>query len=391
MATLYESSKTARKFVIFFIIGSLAIFILQSIISPAPPQIAETNEGPGFYMAPNPIFGNITFPEIRSIEYNRSVPIIREGVFPNFPETAYVYEIEQPREKLTTFDQAIFAAETLGFTSEQYQESGSILSWEADAGTKTLIINLESQAWELRTDYSENPEALRTKTLTEDLELYGDQVGRLMNRINISSNGLENSSAEIRYAVQGRDGIFTDADSVEEAEYVFIDAYRNIRLADTNTLNPPELEQGQIAPQPVDAFVYKNDPRDGQFAVVATNFLSDFGREIFEIDFINYTYDFVNRGAYPIITPDEAVSAVQAGAGHLVYVNPQGVDTFVDPEESYDIVDIRVEAPRTELAYLEPDIWEGFAYPMYVFRGKARLSNGSLADFVIYVDAIKRA
>ncbi len=50
----------------------------------------------------------------------------------------------------------------------------------------------------------------------------------------------------------------------------------------------------------------------------------------------------------------------------------------------------RATATETELAYFEPNIWEGYVYPIYIFRGKAELVSGKTADFVFYVDAIRR-
>ena len=56
-----------------------------------------------------------------------------------------------------------------------------------------------------------------------------------------------------------------------------------------------------------------------------------------------------------------------------------------------DVSEFEALSEKTSLGFYEPTVWSGYVLPIYVFEGIATMKDGSLAEFIFYVDALKRA
>jgi hypothetical protein len=395
LASLYQSTIRARK-ILFIILSFFAFVLLYNLYSnlTAKEDLIGEAEANRFFMIADAAFGEVPAPGFNGMTYNSDAQFRLNSVHPStFPDVSYVYKIEQPREKLLSFENALNTVVKLGFIREGYTElDENTFRWQKDNNSKTLEYNKELQSWKFRTEYYENESALQVKTLYETIERYINTSGNLISSLNFLVFGMEKATIEARFAKLGLDGVFVDSPTATESDYVFMNYFRKLPQAD---LKPkeilPQVEDETLIPLPAEGRVYSRDPRFGQIKIIISNRLNDLTRDIFEIDFTDFEYSTI-KASYFIVTPDEAFDLIQRGNGSLVFVQPQGIN-YLAPGLSTgntEVVEFVLDAKRTELGYFEPAEWTGYVTPIYIFKGSATLKDGRQANVVIYVDAIKR-
>ncbi len=393
MSTLYQSATNARK--IIFVILIMILLILgydvgSGYLKSTPETVLEAQR---FYMTADKAFGNVGVPKITSfkIDSDNNASYLLQNFHGSFPDVAYVYKIEQPKEKLLSFEEALKTAETLGFEKNSYADLGSNnFQWQTQNSTKTLKYNKVSQIWEMNTDYVNNVNAIARKVIDTPIENYASRVKSLVNKLGFETSGFPNGKVELRYVSLGFDGSFETVERSADASYIIADVFRQLDLADLKPSGEqPKPSVGEEVPKPFDGYVYTSDPRKGQIRFVISNNLSDYSRDIFDLEFTNYEYSTL-RAKYFIISADEAWTKIQRGQASLVLLQPQGDDYFSENAE-LNVRRYVADARRTELAYWEPETWDGFVYPIYIIRGRAELEDGRQASFEFYVDALKRS
>ncbi|MCA9381489.1 hypothetical protein KC678_04445 [Candidatus Dojkabacteria bacterium] len=396
MASLYQNTQRTRK----IIVGVLIFFVLVLLFNlyrnlTAEPLVDVIPNSQRFYVNPNRIFGDVPSPEIPGIEYNQDATFSLDGIhfLNDFPDVAFVYAIEQPRERLLSISEAQDTATALGFVGSSYTKSGTVLTWLASNGTKTLTYDLASRKWSLETRFLDNEAALARKNLLDgnnlvELESAYEKLGsRIISGFKLTGLGLDDVDVNATIAQKGIDGFLTEVNKLADAEYVHMAISRVMAVS---ALKPRSEQPEGVAPEaPEPVKVYSDDPRDGQITLLISNQLKSFATDVFEFNFTDFEYDELSTGIYSIITPDEAWSNVQKGQGALTFIEKQDSNYFAE----YSSVNVRrfnAVAQQTELALYEPDNWYGYAIPIYVFRGTAQLEDGQLANFIFYADAIKR-
>lgn len=391
MASLYVTSNNARK-VAVIILGVFAVIILgdtfikfSNSINQAAPATRR------FYLDPDRALGDVGVPNIPGIELdNKNPTIVQESVSSAFPDVSYVYAIDQPSEKSNTFQNATKTAAALGFSAQGFKDLGNNdFRWSTADLSKNLNFNKLSQIWSFNTIYENNVDAKKKKTMLTTIDAYAAKVPTILNSLLFSSGlGLSSPKIDARYIVRTDQGDITETQDSKVSNYVKLNVYRKLPQADLKqSQDQPKLLTGETKPQATTGAVYTTDPRVGEFSATVSNDLSNLGRDMFEMKFVNYTYG--NKGIYFIVTPEEAFSRIQKGQGSLVALSPEGADYF-DPFLKLDVTKFTVDARKTELGFYEPDEWTGFVYPIYILTGNATLGDGRLAKFTFYVDAIKR-
>ncbi|MDQ7021448.1 MAG: hypothetical protein Q9M91_06510 [Candidatus Dojkabacteria bacterium] len=240
----------------------------------------------------------------------------------------------------------------------------------------------------MTTDWYENAAALGLKSISSDITYYASEAKELLNSLGFTGLGLSSGQAEIRYSVLGLDGIFFEAETVNEADFVFISIFRKLPQSIVRVREEIPEAYRETVPENTVGKVYSTDPREGQVNLIVSNQLKNYPSDVFSIDFVDF--DYSTPALYEVVTPDEALTNLQRGNGSLVYFQDSNTDYFANLSTNVAVTEFRVDATRTELAYWEPEDWAGYTYPIYVFKGVARLENGGLANFTFFVDAIKR-
>ncbi len=399
MATLYDASKTGRKVLFGFLIFTLLVLVIETISNAQQAAILTPTNTARYYMNPDRAFGDISRPNIPGISLDSSVTpsYSLESVFTVLPDVAYVYKIDKPREKLGSFEAAQTSVNKLGFNPLVYTTDNNLFTWETASGTKVIKYDKENLTWSMTTDYTNNIEAKRIKTLNNTIDPYERSALSLIKSLGFDTTGFDTGLVDARFA-KYNNGTFFNNDNPAEADYVVINIFRNLSFADLKPTDElPQTDNKALIPKPIDAYVYTADPRIGEIHVIASNKLSDYKKDVFELNFTDYEYsidsnsaDGLLRGSYLIITPEEAWTKIQQGQGSLVSLIPQSGNYFGDQPDTVSVRKFVADRSKTLLGYYEPKDWTGYVYPIYIFKGRAEMNDGRQAEFTYYIEAIKR-
>lgn len=395
MASLYKTSQNARKVLIFFLFFAILILAYDTVTSFQRNSGVVAPNQARFYVNPNNFFGDISNPEIPSIslaEGSQPTYSLRQPNFPVFPDVSYVYQVEQPTEKLGTYEGALSRALILGYPDTQLTQQDRDLIWQNTDSSKTLRFGRNTLVWSLTTNYTTNVDALRNKSISSQTTIYGRNALNLLRRLVVNSNsynfGFRDARQVITLADIGPSGLLFQVQRPEEAEYVRVDLYRNLPLADLKPRQElPQLQPGQIEPLPFTGITYRDDPRVGIFTSVVSSNFSEYSRDMFEMDFTDFVITG-QTGTYFIITPEDAWTKIQNGEASLVAIETQDTDRFSE----FPVVNVRrfeADPLRTTLGFYEPRQWNGYITPIYIFQGTATLDSGRLANFTFFVNALR--
>lgn len=385
MATLAGTSNIVRKGFVFFAIFSIAVIVFGTIFQGSQEVLDEDNEANRLYMEIDRALGEVPSPTLEGIQYNQNANFQIESVLPRFPDASYIYSINRPRG-LLSFDAPRKVASDLGFNLNTERTNGNILTWTSAETARTLSFDTVEQTWELNTNLQDSPSVVGNKSLLTSAEAYINTTAQVISKLGFDTTGLGNSAnIEIVLAKLQNDFSFIDTTFIEQAEYVFANAFRVLDLADPKSGATDPISKERLTV--VRGKVYSNDPRFGQIEIIGTNQLRNLSEDILDLKFKNFTYG--TRGSYSIITPEEAWSNIQRGNGALVQIRRQGENYFTKPD-SIEVRRFIADAKQTELALFEDEEWTGFVTPIYVFRGRAELNDGRIATFIFFTDGIKR-
>lgn len=389
MATLYASTNTARKFLIAFLVFSVAILIFDNLGS-LPGSNSVSTEAARFYMKVNRTFGNLPTFEIDSIALDPSSNpqyVVQSAFSTAFPDVSYVYQILQPRENFQFLSSFEDTANTLGFPDSP-TVSGNDYTWVSADGTKTLRYNGVSQVWKLETDLVANADARVARLTLDNVSSYQSRIQSLLKNSNFDSKGFDQAVFDTKFLDLNSEGDLIVTDNALDAEFAFGTAYRTLPLADLKiAAERPELKKGQVLPTAFTGKTYTADPRKGSFNILFSYNLGTMTKDLYSLDFINFEY--TQSGVYQIITPTEGFSEIQNGRGALVSLTQPSKDFFAD-QSGVSVTRFDIDARRTEIAFYEPQEWIGYTFPIYVYYGTAQLTNGGLANAIFFIDAVKR-
>jgi hypothetical protein len=418
MATLYESAGTGRKLLLGFVIFSILVIAWEGISRLFTSTPLNTIPQFSYYLPADLALKNVPPIIIEPIKISESVKPtysidrLSNALVAKFPDTAYVYKVEEPREKLTTVEDATETAAKMGFNSECIPEDEYFgtnpaadrctykeeeYTWVRASGTRTLKFNKTTQVWDLTTDYFNNIDVKTLGTLNSNLNDYINIGASIVNNLGFSNgSGLNNPYVEYIPADLNNAGAFFKPERDTQARFVFVEVYRNLLLAQPKTKN--EIQQittdkaivDNIPPQ-LFGNVYGSDPRKGSVRLIVGNNGSKVERDVFSLDFTDFEYATrgTTKGVYPIINLTEAWTKAQTNKGFLVYLLPENGN----PLETYTNLAVRsfiADATKTTLGYYEREEWNGFVSPIFIFEGRAVLEDGRQASFTIFVDALKR-
>ena len=397
MASLYSTSQNARKVLLVIVAIVIVILAFDTISSFQNSESTNLQKARRFYMASDNFFGDIKSPEIPSIpiaEESKPVFSLRQPVFGKFPDVAYVYFVEKSGEKLETFENALDKASLIGFEKTLLEENGREMIWTIQDGTKVLNFNRDTFKWDLNTNYTSNIEAIRKKTVSNQSTTYSRNVTALLKKFVLNSAsynfGFRDAVTTVTLANIGPSGLFYEVKSANEAQYARVDVFRQLPFADLKPQDQqPELLKNEIRPTAVSGVVYREDPRLGIFSAIVSNNFTNYEKDLFDIDFIDFNYTG-QTGKYLIISPDDAWTKIQNGEASLVSIKTLETDQF----SKFPLLNVRkfeADPVKTKLGYFEPRVWNGYVTPIYIFEGTATLDTGRLASFTYYVNALRES
>jgi hypothetical protein len=392
-SSLITATQTARKYLLYFAIFVVVVLLLQFCLNSLGAIFARRPGGAAAvypYTDINSGFGGITLPAMTSIPISaKSTPIF--SVDNNLPEYQFkginVYKIEEPRDKFGSEDIAADVARRMRFTTAP-QRDGTKLVWTD--GQRRLEFEKVRQEWSYF-NAGAAPEA-RFGSFSSDPVSYRAQASSLVKQLGLDRTFTDYETAEVDYLVK-RGNSFVNATSPNTAQYIKIRIYRKFKSTELK----PDLKE-----------LYKKDypelssrsVKDNYFtaplevittAETSTRLTID---DVYSIKFIDWEFNPA-PAVYEIMTAKEAWEKVQAGQGALKELSEIGFNRYERGQlPNQEVLAFTANYQQVELAYLEPDVWGGYIYPVYIFRGRAKLSNSpnqDNADFVFYVSALKEA
>lgn len=399
MATLYEASNTGRKIILGFLVLTAVVLVIETISNLNKESQLGGRDPARYYMNPDRKFGDIARPTIPGITIDSATKpsYALESVFTLLPDVAYVYQVDRPREKLGDVTAAQASVKILGFNSLIFTTEGNNYIWNTASDTKTITYNKETLQWSMNTKYADNIEAKKTKILNTNIATYTSKADRIIANLGFDSVGTDDGLIDARYA-KYNNGTFFSNDDPLQADYVIINQFKQLPFADLKPNDQlPQTSNKSLIPRALTGYVYTKDPRVGQVRMVVSNNLNDATKDIFELRYTDYVYSVdpnsgntALKGSYLIITPEEAWTKISNNQGSLVSLTPQNGNYFGDNPPTAQVSKFTADRSKTELGYYEPDEWTGFVYPIYIFRGRADMTDGRQASFTYYVEAIKR-
>lgn len=389
--SLYILSRYFRQFIIGFLVFAILVIMytiisgmFQETLDPFNPNISPWANNPQ-----NSFGDDIKLPELSSLAISSSVApeFNLIGQLPLIPDTALVYEIDRPREKFNSLDQAKIVSGIMGFNPEAVQVSpndDSLLIWENDLRTRRLEHHILNRSWNLQTvSYFQDPNAVQIKTTDPENDYAGD-ISAIFSRLGINTNDFNRSKIEYIFTKRLADR-FRPINFNETPEYVIGTIYRQLQASYTRAGFTAEDADGNQVDEYF-SYVYSDDPFTGSVHVVTADAARDPALELYELRYTDFEFSNVSS-FYSVISPGLAWQNIQVGKGYLKSLIPQGSSRYDDPQV-LPITRFTADAARTELAYYEPPEWTGYIYPIYIFRGTAEIQTGGIADFVFYVDAL---
>jgi hypothetical protein len=401
MATLTQTSKTARQ--VLLVIVGIAVLILGGdfLLRLANRVVEISRPAVDLWQAPDEIFGLVKAPTIASLNLASDSPkpeFVIEGALPSgkkAPTSAFVYRIPRPQITLSTTDAAKQVAATLGFVGQVKQTQPAAQSitmeWQNAAQTRTLRYEItpEKEVWRLRTQYFFDSVAQAPKTLEGDEVSYRQKGAGVLSALVIAPETLRNGDSIATFALLGVDGFFSKPINPVNADYVDFQARHQLKIAGPRPTNQIPQTQRDDTPETLTGKVYVQDPRLGSASIVMSNKVEDLKRDVFSIDYTRFNYNETDYGVYPIITALEAWDLARQGKGAITLLQMQ-TDDYYAANKQLKIRKLAAAGPETELAFFEPNTWQQYLTPVYIFRGRAETTDGQSARFVIYVDAIER-
>lgn len=386
--SLYNLAIISRKGVIGFLVLAIAIIgidvigkALNKVREPFLPTVTQWQE------LPSNSFGKLTLPQIPGLSISdESRPSFGiRGEFGLFPDTALVYQITKPREKLDAADKAKTVAERLGFLPDNVSTEGSILKWQNERQTRAFSFDVLNNIWKLETvSYFQDANALQPKTTKKETD-YGSLFSAIVGQLGLGRNNLSNGKSTFDL-VKRRAERFDEVEFNEDPEYAVTSLYRKLLMSEVKTGSEVKNKDGQRVEE-YEAYVYTSDPFKGSVTGVVADLATDPIKELYELKFNDFDYTSINSYYY-LITPTQAWQNIQNGKGTLVNLLSQSRSKYQD-YETVTVQSFTALADQTELVYYEPDQWSGFTHPIYVFYGNALLANGETANFAFYTDALR--
>jgi len=386
-ASLMQVTTTARRFVVGCLVFLLLAIVYQvvrdRIVSPG--TLTPGTSDP--FLAANNLFGK-DLPalslESLSLAEGSTPEFGVENRFGEFPKNVNVYKVLKPRERFGTVETGEEVAGRLAFTGPFAKLSETELQWKS--ATRTLTFEKVLKRWKFETNYSSDAKAQATHKINPDKDAYESGAKTVLSSVGLRIEELERSNGEV-YFMNLENGQLKEVSSPSSADFAQVQLFWQRVVA---TPKDKIFVAGTSVPNetaPIVGNVYRENPVLGSSTVI----LSDAGTSIdnlYAFELTQWEIDPVS-GVYAIITPEEAWDKVQKGEAFL----RQLVRNGKSPLGLYEPLVVKRFVTSNEdvsIGYFESTNYSEYELPIYVFKGRAELADGGEAEFVFYVDALKR-
>jgi len=326
------------SFILFIVLYVGAQFVFKNIQLPT-----SGPQAPAF----NPLFGKL--PKLQfsqKIDYPPNATFTLDtltGKTTQASSSAKVFFMPKRPVRFGYLQTAYLMAKTLGFdtTFIKHTTKDTTITFEDDE--KKAVIDTTDFNFDFKFRYEERPELFADSVVpaksvaTEYAKQYLRALGKYSDEL------ARGQSESIYLRFEHETGEFSVVEDETQANVVEVDFFR------------PEID-GAYPVRPPRYFNSQN--------YVVMVFTSS-GYKVIKAQIKHFPLDIQNVGVYPIKTTDQAYSELQQGNGVIVSAGKNGSAIAIE---------------KMFLGYYDPDIYQPYMQPLFVFLGK----NG----FVSYVPAI---
>ena len=355
---LSEFSATARKVIVYTILGVVA-YIVLSLLYRFAVNLYLTLNPPD---EPPPTVGFGTLPRLRlpNLEITGDPEFLLEtatGELPSFDDRAEVVAMAPQKTTLLGEEKARELAQELDFGgSGTLSEDRKTLTFRDAPDQRTLAVNVVTLNFTLSTDISRIASLPKGRALSSTQAV---EEGRaILSRLGLLKFGFDGGNQTSHfYAVEG--GTVVEVGSLSEAHFTEVSFFRSLTEVGSQTrpIRPPDPTVGLIK-----LWITTQQRPD----ILNTLAISYRAQEV-EIDKSRVE-------TYPLENVANAWERVQSGEG-AAYIELSGEISTV-------------AITRIELAYFDDPIHQDYLQPIYVFSGVVRTQNGGEGEFVAYAPAV---
>lgn len=396
-SSLSKSTDLARKFIIFFIVFVIVVFVFDAFLqlltpSTTPPSGIDVSST-GYLPADN-LFGQLPKQAITAIPISPDTraEYALTSILPSFPQVANVYKLLRPAETFGSVPRAINAANRLGFEGESFRNtSENVLFWGTNNNTRTLTYNKVIEDWIYNVDTLKDPIGnLPNKNLELDKNFYQLRAGSLMNQLGLGDNYFNQANSRVDFVNRNVEGQLSPVLRAIDARYVRIALYKTIESASLRENYKPE-ENDDNPSQTILSDIRKQSYIEAPAVFLIQGKGDNLNEDI--IQFKHRQFDIGERAVYVTITAEQAWNRIQANQGYLYWLRPQDKNPFTS-SESVRVTRFDALPEKTKIIYIEPDSWEAnipstqFLQPYYMFEGIAKLEDGREAEFAFVIEAL---
>lgn len=403
------TTETVRRYLIYFGIFIAVVVLLQICLnslkrSPIVPggddpellnAYKQAGEGLELITPPSLTTTSITISE-------RSTPIF--NVDNQFTQPSYqalnLYKVEQPRERFGTETKAKDIAEKFGFKNLEPERLNSGASTTNDKGLLVWRQNSKLYKYNKVTqelDYSNSfavPKGSEALFNNNETALK-DEAKKLIDRLALNRSSLDFTTMQLDYLNRKGSTTFNVATSPNTAEYLKIRVYRRLEAASLKVNEKGEVpNEIKGKAEPISANVVSENHQAAPLEIIiAGNGAALSLEQLYSAKFTDWNILTDTPIVYPALTPAEAWEQVKQGRGSLQELVEFGFDRLQTGKAAdKEVLSFTANYLEVELAYLEYNDWQGYLFPIYIFKGRAKLSNSPSQDnanFVFYAYAIK--
>ena len=341
--TLTEVSYYSRKFAPFVLLLLLILLILYYLIKVLLLTIAPPKEPSIYY---NPIFGKIKKPVIKdftpSTNINFKIDTI-EGRPVTATESAKVYFLPSATARFGYREKIYLIAKTLGFDTEAVKHK--LEGKEAVFKDEKQSLQIDITSFNFTYEYSfENDPQIFQNTIIPQKKESQDKAVDFLTKIGRYPEEL----------AQGRTNTIFISYDPEARQMRLLETNIGANMVEIDFYRPDQEQYPIISPK------YFNSQNYVMMAFYPSGF------KIIKAQIKYYEKSGTQVGFYPIKTGDAAWEALNAGKGMIIQNESSSKEILIK---------------KMFLGYFDPDIYQEYLQPIYVFLGDN--------NFVGYVPAIR--
>ncbi|HEC67082.1 MAG TPA: hypothetical protein ENI23_17535 [bacterium] len=386
-SSLSSVTTFARRFSIGCVAIIVLVLVIQTIGRLGPNGDTPTSKESYPYLDATNGYGDLPVEELETLLLDpASNPAFAlENRFGEFPLTANVYKVEQPRETFGAVEKAQTVAERLEFEGNFTKLSEQELEWKTP--TRSLEFNKVLRKWDFSVDLINDEAALEEHVINPDLDIYITEATSLLSELGIL-RVTGSSSTTKAYFMRLNGGELEQVSSPTQAQFVQVHISLKKEIVSTKEFVIIGGERVENEKLPIDGIVNKyENPLVGS----AVMLLSDRAAGLDDLYGFGFTEWRTESGSevYDIVSVDTAWERIQDGQGILRSLQSENSGIY-DEYVPLNVARFVTSQENVSLGFFEFNQYKEYQTPYFIFEGRAELVNGGDANFMFFVDALKR-